>query len=153
MKGIIKGCDSDWGMIFKEVRKSLSRKSEGWGMGTLQVFRKEATVSAKSRAGVTWCVPGPLTPWAWGRRGSSLLEDIQASSSWLALHQGWLDSGLRGTRPRAPASGPGEEFTTILGLFTTCQRTLGRHRLFLITSFFRATYNTKQLNWAGFIFS
>ena len=146
MKGIIKGCDSDWGMIFREVRKSLSGKSEGWGTGTLQMSRKEATVRAKSRAGVTWCVPGPLAPWARGWGGSSLLEDIQASSSWLALHQGWLDSGLWGTRPSAPASGPGGQFTTILGLFTTCQRALGRHRLFLITSFFRATYNTKQFN-------
>lgn len=53
-------------------------------------------------------------------------------------------SGLWSTQPSAPASGPGKEFTTILSLFTTCQGALGRHRLFLKTSFYRAVYKPIQ---------
>lgn len=51
----------------------------------------------------------------------------------------------------APASGPGEESTTTLSLFTTCPGALGRHRLFLKTSCYRAGCKAVQLSGISFL--
>lgn len=136
---------------FGEVREHLSEKSKGWGEGTLQMSRKEVTLSAKQGRRDLVCCKN-RKPWAragwflhlccWGHISPPLADLHHTRAGWtldLSTRPNW--------KPQAR-----EEFITILNLFTTCQEALGENKLFLITSFYRAVYKAIQLGRTFFFF-
>lgn len=145
--GITKGCESNYGTELAPL----------WRSG------KASLGSLKAEEQESWKCPGRRVPWVqrlghvrtgvfqeyWHLGPEAGVAHLRSRIFWpppADLHHTGAgpNSGLWSTQPSVPASGPREEFTTILSLFTTCQGALGRHRLFLKTNFYRAVYKAIQ---------
>lgn len=146
-KVITKGCDYGWGMELAPLGR----------MG------KASLGSLKAEELESWKCLGRRAAWVQtlGQARTDVFQEHwhlgpKAGVAHLCFRTFWLPpadlhhigagpgDGLWSTQPNAPASGPGGEFTTILSLFTTCQGVLGRHRLFLKTTFYGAVYKAIQ---------
>lgn len=155
IKGIIQGCDSNWG---KEP--APLERSEKASLGSLKAEEQKPHKCPGRRAkwvqrrGQAWT---GVFQEHWHLGSEAGVAHLCSRTFWpppADLHHTGAGSGSRpwNTWPSAPTSGAGEEFTTIPSLFTTFQGAFGRHRIFLKTNFYRTMYKAVQLGRIVFLF-